>query len=192
MFTYRLCWGAYWKKVDPVSCGNDTNWTGPKTLAGIAADLKNVYNIDAEALRWDNRTAGGTTPAQKASLSKTKITEALKNNSPVIALIKPIQAALGTSGNGAHYITLVGLNGNKVIIANSAGGLREEYDLDWVIEKIYENANTTECGIVVTKEVVLQIVLLHHQEVVAHHLQVIIQLLILTKVEKVKLYQHLM
>ena len=75
----------------------------------------------------------------------------MKNNSPVIALIKPIQAALGTSGNGAHYITLVGLNGNKVIIANSAGGLREEYDLDWVIEKIYENANTTECGIVVTK-----------------------------------------
>lgn len=143
--------GLTGKKVDPVSCGNDTNWTGPKTLAGIAADLKNVYNIDAEALRWDNRTAGGTTPAQKASLSKTKITEALKNNSPVIALIKPIQAALGTSGNGAHYITLVGLNGNKVIIANSAGGLREEYDLDWVIEKIYENANTTECGIVVTK-----------------------------------------
>ncbi len=143
--------GLTGKKVDPVSCGNDTNWTGPKTLAGIAADLKNVYNIDAEALRWDNRTAGGTTPAQKASLSKTKITEALKNNSPVIALIKPIQAALGTSGNGAHYITLVGLNGNKVIIANSAGGLREEYDLDWVIEKIYENANTTEWGIVVTK-----------------------------------------
>ena len=143
--------GLTGKKVDPVSCGNDTNWTGPKTLAGIAADLKNVYNIDAEALRWDNRTAGGTTPAQKASLSKTKITEALKNNSPVIALIKPIQAALGTSGNGAHYITLVGLNGNKVIIANSAGGLREEYDLDWVIEKIYENANTTECGIVITK-----------------------------------------
>lgn len=143
--------GITGKKVDPLSCGNDTNWTGPKTLAGIAADLKNVYNIDAEALRWDNRTAGGTTPAQKASLTKTKVTEALNNNSPVIALIKPIQAALGTSGNGAHYITLVGLNGNKVIIANSAGGLREEYDLDWVIEKIYENANTTECGIVVTK-----------------------------------------
>lgn len=143
--------GLTGKKVDPVSCGNDTNWTGPKTLAGIAADLKNVYNIDAEALRWDNRTAGGTTPAQKASLSKTKITEALKNNSPVIALIKPKQAALGTSGNGAHYITLVGLDGDKVIIANSAGGLREEYDLDWVIEKIYENANTTECGIVITK-----------------------------------------
>lgn len=143
--------GLTGKKVDPVSCGNDTNWVGPKTLAGIAADLRNVYNIDAEALRWDNRTAGGTTPAEKASLSKTKITEALKNNSPVIALIKPIEAALGTSANGAHYITLVGLNGNKVIIANSAGGLREEYDLDWVIEKIYENANTTECGIVVTK-----------------------------------------
>ena len=143
--------GLTGKKVDPVSCGNDTNWTGPKTLAGIAADLKNVYNIDAEALRWDNRTAGGTTPAQKASLSKTKITEALKNNSPVIALIKPIQAALGTSANGAHYITLVGLDGNKVIIANSAGGTREEYDLDWVIEKIYEGANSSECGIVVTK-----------------------------------------
>lgn len=143
--------GLTGKKVDPVSCGNDTNWTGPKTLAGIAADLKNVYNIDAEALRWDNRTAGGTTPAQKASLTKTKVTEALNNNSPVIALIKPIQAALGTSGNGAHYITLVGLNGNKVIIANSSGGLKEEYDLDWVIEKIYENANTTECGVVITK-----------------------------------------
>ena len=148
------------EKVDATAlCGEDysassssgTSTGTSETLAGIAADLKNVYNIDAEALRWDNRTAGGTTPAQKASLSKTKITEALKNNSPVIALIKPIQAALGTSGNGAHYITLVGLNGNKVIIANSAGGLREEYDLDWVIEKIYENANTTECGIVVTK-----------------------------------------
>lgn len=142
--------GITGQKVDPVSCGNDTNWTCPRSLEQIASDLKNVYGIDAQAVRWNNKHEGSSA-SEKVNISMTKIKEALQNNSPVIALIKPAQAALGTSGNGAHYITLVGIDGNKVIIANSAGGKREEYDLGYVVNKIYENANTTECGFVIAK-----------------------------------------
>lgn len=136
--------------VDPVSCGNDTNWTQPKSLSQIADDLKNVYGINTEVVRWDNKNSGPSV-SEKIQTSKTKITNALKNNNPVIALIKPADGNYVLGTRNAHYITLVGIDGDKVIIANSAGGKKEEYDINFVIENIYAGANSTECGFVIAK-----------------------------------------
>lgn len=134
------------RKVDPVSCGNDTNWTGPKTLEQIAADLKNVYGIDAQATRWNNKNVGPPV-SDKTKMTKIRITEALNNNNPVIVLIKEPCPELGCTV--AHYITLVGMRDGKAVIANSAGGLEQEYSLDYIIPKMYNQANVSECGFVI-------------------------------------------
>lgn len=138
------------KDVDPQSCGKDTNWTAPKTLQQIADDLKNVYNIQSEVTRWDTRNSGSSFD-EKKRISKEKITKALKDNNPVIALIKPADGDFVLGTYSAHYITLVGMDGNKVIIANSAGGLEEKFDIDYVVHNIYVGANHTECGFIIAK-----------------------------------------
>ena len=138
------------KNVDPISCGNDTNWNQPKSLSQISDDLTKVYSINTEVVRWDNKNSGPSV-SEKEKISKQKIVDALQNNNPVIALIKPNEAVLGTSADGAHYVTLVGIEGDKVIIANSAGGKKEEYNIDFVIENIYVGADKSECGFVIAK-----------------------------------------
>lgn len=139
--------GITGRKVDPVSCGNDTGWTGPKTLEGIASDLKNVYNINAKAIWWANNSSGGSI-SEKERITKQTIIEAMRNNNPVIALIKPGgNFYLGTYQ--AHYVTIVGMEGDTLIIANSAGGLENRENIDTVIHNIYVGATSFECGIVV-------------------------------------------
>lgn len=141
--------GITGRKVDPISCGNDTGWTNAKTLGQIADDLKSVYGIDATAIQWGNKTAGGSVE-EKERITKQKIKEAIQNNNPVIALIKPGgNFYLGT--REAHYVTIVGMEGDTLIIANSAGGLENRENIDTVIHNIFVGATTYECGIVVAK-----------------------------------------
>lgn len=137
------------KNVDPVSCGNDTGWTDAKDLNGYANDLKNVYGINTNVIRWKNNSDGGSI-TEKERITKQAIIEAMKNNNPVIALIKPGgNFYLGT--REAHYVTIVGMEGDTLIIANSAGGLENRENIDTVIHNIFVGATTYECGIVVAK-----------------------------------------
>lgn len=138
--------GITGKSVDPVSCGNDTNWMGPKPLAQIGTDLKTVYGIQTTCYQWANKNDQNSVD-DKINITKQKITDALNNNNPVIVLIKEPCDELGCTV--AHYITLVGMRNGKAVIANSAGGLEQEYSLDYIVPKMYNQANVSECGFII-------------------------------------------
>lgn len=139
--------GITGRKVDPVSCGNDTGWSAPKTLDGIANDIKNVYGIDTYTKRWGNKYDGGSVE-EKERITKQTMKEELSKNNPIIALIKT-PGYLGTTT--AHYVAIVGIEGDTLIIANSAGGVENRENIDVFINNIFLNSVSYECGIVVAK-----------------------------------------
>lgn len=136
------------RNVDPISCGNDIGWTCSITLEDTANKLKSVYNIDATATVWANKSAGGISVSEKEQITKASFKENLSKNNPIIALIKT-PGYLGTTE--AHYVAIVGIEGDTLIIANSAGGVENRENIDTFINAIFENAIEYECGFVVAK-----------------------------------------
>ncbi len=134
--------GLTGQKVDPVSVGNKTGWSGAKFIAQYASDLKQYYNIDNTYRAWGSGmpNQSDTSLAQKKQISKTEIDANLKSGNPVIIQVKgEIASNFGTTS--AHYIVLLGYENGKVIIANSVAGInRQEADLDTILSVMYDQA----------------------------------------------------
>lgn len=145
----------------PTEVGNNIGWSCPISLADTAQVLKKYYNIDASAVRWDDKNSGNISLSEKKSKTKNDIIKNMQNNNPMIVLINvgDGQPAFGTTLS--HYITLVGIDGDNIVISNSAGGVKETVNyktngsgpgtINYLIEKMYEGANDKECGYVIAK-----------------------------------------
>lgn len=128
-------------RVDPMSVGNDTNWTGAKLIKDYAADLKDKFGIDCSYQAWGSPNPTNTDVQTKKTVSRSAIDNNLKNGKPVIVQVKGSRG-IPFGSSSAHYITLLGYENGKVVIANSAGGTRQEFDLELVLDAMYAEAVT--------------------------------------------------
>ena len=132
------------KNYDPRTLGNEIHWSGA-VLTKDYADILNDYGFSTSVTTWGN---GGTRNEnisldRKKQITREAIDRHLRQKKPVIVQVKGNAGhILGSGTDSGHYIVLAGYQGNKIIIANSAGGLKNEVDMDTLLSAMYDDAES--------------------------------------------------
>ena len=132
----------------PITVGNNIGWSGPITISSTADVLKNKYSIDVvKCVAYQNGASGNELNNRKSE-AKSTLTDELGKGNVAIVQIKGNFPDLGTTQ--AHYVVLCGIENNKVVIANSAGGVRNDVDMDYLLTAMFDQAETDN-GYIVAK-----------------------------------------
>lgn len=132
----------------PITVGNNIGWSEPLSINDTANVLKNKYSIDVvKCVAYQNGASGNELNNRKNE-AKSTLTDELGKGNVAIVQIKGNFPDLGTTR--AHYVVLCGIENNKVVIANSAGGVRNDVDMDYLLTAMFDQAETDN-GYIVAK-----------------------------------------
>lgn len=132
----------------PITVGNNIGWSGPITISSTANVLKNKYSINVvKCVAYQNGASGNELNNRKNE-AKSTLTNELEKGNVAIVQVKGDFPDLGTTT--AHYIVLCGIENNKVVIANSAGGVRNDVDMNYLLTAMFDQAETDN-GYIVAK-----------------------------------------
>ena len=132
------------RNYNPETLGNEIGWNRALYTKQYA-DILNNYGFSTSVTTWGD---GGTQNEnisldRKKQITREAIDRHLRQKKPVIVQVKGNAGHdLGSSTNSGHYIVLAGYQDNKIIIANSAGGYRNEVDMDTLLSAMYDDAES--------------------------------------------------